>query len=50
MFTVITTSGFEMILADAGKDSAGNQLWRQVKMSPQEREREDVRRLKSVDP
>lgn len=30
MFTVTTVSGFEMILADAGRDSEGNQLWRQV--------------------
>jgi hypothetical protein len=32
MFTVKTVSGFEMILEDAGQDSEGNQLWRQVKV------------------
>jgi hypothetical protein len=35
MFTVKTVAGFEMILADAGKDGDGNQLWRQVKIPGQ---------------
>lgn len=52
MFTVKTVSGFEMILEDAGRDSDGNQIWRQVKVGLgwQGRERENVRRLKMVDP
>jgi hypothetical protein len=33
MFTVTTASGFKMILEDAGHDSDGNQLWRQVKVT-----------------
>jgi hypothetical protein len=38
MFRVTTVSGFKMILTDAGKDADGNQLWRQIKTPPPDRD------------